>query len=167
MADIYANRATIGVQESAANTMTHVKLATGVSIFEKVAFSIQRILYEFSVASINMLLSNGDAIEAALTRDSSLTSLTYNHPGVLDKVTLGATLSGTAGNFVQQNNTVMNDFTSFPSGGLLVPSSPLYGSVIGAALSAALYCRITFFFTVVQLKPDQYWELVESYRIIS
>jgi hypothetical protein len=69
-----------------------------------------------------------------------------------------------AGMFVM--NPYTKDFTSLAGGGILVPPNPLYLAVQGNNLVNAQTVYARLFYTHVELKPDEFWELVEARRII-
>jgi len=54
-----------------------------------------------------------------------------------------------------------------PGGGLIVPPNPLYLGIKGTGLAAAQAVSCRFWYTTIELTPDEYWELVEARRIIS
>jgi hypothetical protein len=61
----------------------------------------------------------------------------------------------------------VKDYSNLPGGGLIVPSVNLYLAALGTSLGVAIYARSTLFFTYLQLKADDYWELVEATRALS
>lgn len=168
MPDKYANKATVNVIESAANTLTFNQLQTGVSVFEKMAFVVHEIRYEFSISAVNLIIGMGDSLTAAIVRSSQLTQLGMGQPEVLDKYAIYCTTHGAPASALHSNPAIgKQDFTGFPGGGLLIPGAPIYAAVEGTGLADPGDCTITFYFTTLTLKADEYWELVEAYRIIS
>jgi len=62
---------------------------------------------------------------------------------------------------------MIKDFSSLAGGGLLVAPAPLYGFVISAGAGGVMDAWVKLFYTYVELAADEYWQLVESRRIIS
>jgi len=165
--DKFANMAAIGVTETGANTLTFAKLETGISLFEKMAWIINRIEYRVT-PSLTDFADSGDLLDMALTVSGTLTSIgTYNEPAILNWYRLIYHESGTPANFAFFESPRIIDLSTLPGGGLIVPPNPLYLAAKGTGLGAAqsVYCR--FWYTNLALKPEEYWELVESRRIIS
>lgn len=168
--DQYANMASIEIVESAANTLTYKKLETGVALFEKVAWIIHRIEY---FMDINAALYNatGDVLGVALCAANSITSIlddaAFANPILIDialitRVDLGAAASG-----FFELKPLVKDFSSLPGGGLIVPPAPLYGAAQGVGLTGATTSLLKIFYTIKDLSPDDYWQLVEARRTLS
>lgn len=160
--------ATIICAESAANTLTYKRLETGFSLFEKQAWIIHRIEYILD----ERFNSTGDTLDVAMmtanTRVSIADNATFVDPTVVDKIKYIRSDVGTAATgFYYTQPQIVKDFTNLPGGGLIVPPTPLYGACQGTGLAAASTSIIRFFFTVVELATDQYWELVESRRTVT
>ena len=75
--------------------------------------------------------------------------------------------SGTPANFAFMDIPIVVDFSTLPGGGIIVPPNPLYLAAKGLGLGAAQSVSVRFWYTNIALKPEEYWELVESRRIIS
>jgi len=48
----------------------------------------------------------------------------------------------------------------------LVPPRPIYLAVKATGFASAAIVSCRFEYTTVELKPDDYWELVEAYRLV-
>lgn len=165
--DTFSNVAAVFVQESAANTQTSTKFNFPFSIMDKMALVIQRA--EYMVGNLPTALnSSGDLGIIALTVASAVTLITNQaDPLIVDnyqvtRMDLGAAASGF---FWPQ--PFVKDFTTLAGGGLLVAPSPLYAMVQGSGAAAAINGWIKLMYTYVELGTDEYWQLVESRRIIS
>lgn len=165
--DQFANFAIITVTESAANTLTFKKLETGISIQDKVAWIVNRV--EFLVEEFNATVFNatGDFALFGLSVSNSFSNVAVSEVSILDynrvsRIDLGAAASG----FFKYEPFV-KDFSSMPSGGLLVPPTPLYLFAQGESLTAALRVTCRLYYTTLSLSVDQYWELVEARRALS
>jgi len=168
MADRYCNLATITITESAANTLTYKKLETGFSLFDKQAWLIQRIEYVLD----ERFNASADALDVALMSSNTRTSIadlgTFADTTVIDKVKWVRTDIGTAASgFYYTQPQIVKDFTNLSGGGILMPATPIYGAAQGTSCSAATSNIIKMYFTVIDLKPDEFWELVESRRSIT
>jgi hypothetical protein len=164
--DKFANIAAIQVTESAAGTITYAKFNFPYSIMDKMALLINRI--EYLPQSITALNSSGDSVLIGLIAASGITDLSNQaDPVLLDSTRLvrndlGAAATGTLHQF-----PFIKDFSSLPGGGILVAPSPLCAAIKSDGAATAMNAWIKFFYTAVSLSTDEYWELVESRRIIS
>jgi hypothetical protein len=163
--DIFANVAHIEVTQSAANTLTFQKLETGVSLFEKLAWVIHRIEYFFEEPYAGLDAANEEAIVAITTSDQ-ITALSLNQPTVIDMLKLEPDFGDRTG-FQHWISPWTRDFASLPSGGLIVPPNPIYLGFDSLGIAQAETCEVRIYYTNFPLAADEFWELVESRRIIS
>lgn len=161
----FVNQAYLSVVESAANTLTFSKLETGVSIYEKVGWLISRVDYHTSLASSNFA-ADGDGVTFGLTASDGITGLALSSAAVIDFNTIDRRDYGTAASALFHIFPYSKSFADLPGGGLLVPPNPLYLGVVGTALTSAVTLLARMFYTVVVLKVDEFWELVEQRRMI-
>jgi hypothetical protein len=157
--DAFANVANLQVIESAANTITLV--------FEKMAMIIVRIEYDISESAVNDLVAAGDAIETAWTTSNSLTTLNRDNAQVIDRYNPVAYINGTPGTGAIFDRPYVRDFSTFPSGGIIIPATSIYLGVHGSSMAAPITVRSTMYFIWKKLKPEEYWELVEATRALS
>lgn len=165
MADKYANQAVIQCTESGTATLTFKKLETGISLFEKVAWLISHACY--FISGMSQLNSSGDAISMALTTTDQLTSLALTNAAVIDYQYVLRMDIGTAASGWYYQMPIVANLSGLAGGGVLVPPNPFYLGVAGSGTAAAVTVTCKIYYTTVELKPDEYWELVESRRIIS
>lgn len=165
--DKFANTAYIKVTETAANTLTFKRLDTGIAIFEKVAWLIGRVEYFFDVFNATNFNGTGDQVSIALTVSNTIADLGLGKNEVIDAYILYRQDLGTAASGFMLELPYVKDFTNLPGGGMLIPPNPLFLGIKGTGLAAATSCEIRLYYTILQLSPDQYWELVESRRMIS
>lgn len=163
MPDIYANVAHIQVTESAANTLTYKKLETGISLFEKMAWIICRIEYFWSAA----YGASADGLIMGLTTSDNPSTLTPDQVAVVDISRRHRSDFGTAANGYIFKYPIMKDFTSLPGKGLIVPPNPLYLAAEGISQTVAQVLDVRLYYTAIELKGDEFWELVQARRIIS
>lgn len=166
VADQWANLAVISVSESAANTLTFKKLETGISLFEKVAWVINRLEYYFDFTG-TIFNTNEDLLDVAITTSDQITSIAATNQAVVDTMRVVRVDLGTAASGFQVVRPQMRVFTDLPGGGLIVPPNPIYLAAKGTGLASAqtVICRMRY--SLQELSPEQYWELVESTRMVS
>lgn len=171
MKDFYANLAYFSCTESAANTLTFAKLdvATGALLGEKkYAMLIHRV--EFSIPSSafwSNFNSTGDRTNVALTVSNSISGLSLSQAEVITTTILERVDYGTAASGFIAESPFVKDFSSLPGTGMLVPADKLFLGVssTGAANAQTIGCRL--YYTMKELKVEEYWDLVESRRMLS
>lgn len=164
----FANRAVITVTESAANTLTFAKLETGVSIFDKVAWIVHRVDWYMGSTTYGLFNTTADYLKMALVSSNTLSDLAITTQGVLAfrrllRVDLGTAASG----MYMGDPLLTDDFSKLPQGGLIIPPAPLYAAAYGNGLSGASTTFIQLWYSVLEMKPEDYWDLVESTRVLS
>jgi len=170
--DAFANMAVITLTESAANTLTYVKLETGIALFEKMAWLIHRLEFFFQGETAANLAADTDTCLWALCATNTLTTLasgnTILNPAVIYGQRIARLDTGVAANAHIRVNPSIIDFSTLPGGGILVPPNPLYAAIQGANAPNAFNAYLRIYYTNYTLSgADQYWELVESRRVIS
>lgn len=164
--DRFANVAAILVAEAVAGTMATAKFAFPFSIMDKVALVLSRIEYHF--ADPGLLNSSGDYVVIALTASSTPADLAaQNDPLVIDNCTMHRVDYGTAASGNMFIKPHVKDFSSLPSGGILVAPSPLYAAIKSTGASGVCAAWLKLYYTYLEMAADEYWQLVESRRIIS
>lgn len=164
--DQYANVAAIDLIESAANTLTVAKFAFPFSIMDKMALLLSRIEYEFANLNTVFAATADQMMAGVATQDNvDLTSPTAS--SLVDVMKLTRTDFGAAATGILTVQPLIKDFSNLPGGGLLVAPNPLYGAIMGVSAAAAGRVKIRMFYTYLELATDEYWQLVESRRIIS
>ncbi len=161
----FVNQAYLSVVESAANTLTFSKLETGISIYEKVGWLISRLDYHCKVLGANFA-AEGDSITYGISVSDSISSISLSLAAIVDQNEITRMDFGTAGSGLLQVNPRSKTFADLPGGGILVPPNPIYICVKGTALTSAITIYARMFYTVVELKGEEFWELVEQRRMI-
>ncbi len=163
--DQFVNIAYLTVTEGGANTLTFNQLTTNIPTFEKVGFLICRIDYIFDIDITNWAATNdgfhyglctSDQIAAAVVANSAVVD--YNFTKRLD--------IGTAASGFIKSMCETKSFADLKGGGILVPPNPIYIFALGAALTSAMKVEARMYYTIVQLKGEEFWELVEQRRMI-
>jgi len=165
----YTNIAHILTTESAANTLTFQKLETSISINQKVAWLVHKIDYYLAgVVTSAIFDTSADSWLGGLVVSNSLTDLAdQSNPAILDSMQIRRIDLGTAASGMFFLSPVTHEFSMLPGGGLLVPPAPLYGAVKGTSLGAASVMRLRIYYSPIDLKTDEYWQLLEMYRMIT
>jgi len=165
--DTFANVAAIQVTETAANTQTSAKFAFPFSIMDKMALIVSRVEFDF-VNLMTALTASGDRMTLALTAAATVVNIMNPaDPLIIDSAKISRYDLGVAASGFFLRQPFVKDYSNLPGGGLLLAPSPLYAMVEGA--SAAVACQASFriYYTYIELSTDEYWQLVESRRIIS
>lgn len=166
ISDAYANLAAINLTMSGADTLTFDKFDFPVSVMEKVGLLISRIEYFF--LNLSQLNSSGDYAVAAITVSKNTASLIdIEDPTIIDSARVLRFDVGAAASGFFYDQPVIRDLSTLPGGGLLVAPNPLYVAENSVGAGAALGVAVRMYYTLKDLKPDEYWQLVESRRIVT
>jgi len=164
--DSFANLAAVHPTEGSAGTANFAKFAFPFSIMDKMALIISRI--EYWPGSLGGLNTSLDYLLCGVSIASTITDLTNQaDPAIVDSLRLMRVDIGTAASGLLLGEPMIKDFSSLAGGGLLVAPAPLYGFVISAGAGGVMDAWVKLFYTYVELAADEYWQLVESRRIIS
>jgi len=163
--DRYANLAALDLVQTVADTTLFKSFAFPFSIQEKVALVIHRLEYWFTLSVLNTTadyVAGGIACASNLADETDMTdSLIIDQMRII-RTDLGAAASGTL-----NIQPIVKDFGWLPGGGMLVAPAPLYGFIASAGAGAVATCVLRMFYTYKKLATEEYWELVESRRVIS
>lgn len=157
--DKYANVMIGSVTESAANTLTFAELPQVTTLLEKKAFLINRIQYN---AYLSLLVADTDNLDFGLSLSNRWTSPSLIEPSIIDYQSRRLVASGAPATALLEDNQVIQDWSTLPGGGMLVPTRPLFLWTKGTALASASAIIVKIYFTVIDLTPADYWDLVES-----
>ena len=164
--DQFANLAVITVTEAVAGTLAFKKLETGISLFEKLAWIIHRVEYEYDLNAMQFN-STGDSMEMGFSTSDQIMTIASTNPAVVDRFRCMRADFGAAAASYQFTSPFVKDFTNLPGGGIIIPPNPVYGFVKGTGLAAVAGFVLRMFYTNRPLAADEFWELVEARRIIS
>lgn len=164
--DQYANIAAALAVETAAGTASYARFNFPYSVTDKIAILISRIEYWFG--NINQLNSSVDVCYAGLVAANSIVDITNQaDPAVVDSTRIYRLDMGAAASGLLINFPYIKEFSSLPGQGILVAPSPLSAVVQSAGAGGVMNCWVKLFYTYKELATDEYWELVESRRIIT
>jgi len=164
--DIYAQFAALNVEEAVANAGVYVKFAFPFSIMDKMALLINRI--EYILRANSAYNSSGDSMVAGISVGTNLADVEdVTNPLIVDSVKRTRIDQGTPATCLYLTDPFIKDFSDLPGGGILIAPNPLYAFVKGAGLGAVAACGIRLYYTYRELGTDEYWQLVESRRVIT
>lgn len=165
-ADTFANVAAVYVLESAATTQTSKKFDFPFSIMDKMALIINRI--EYWMEGHSGMNTSLDRVIVALSAAANLVDInTQSDPLIIDSYKVMRLDIGTAASGLLVESPFIKDFSAMPGGGLLVAPNPLYAVIEGIDTSTAMAAWVKLFYTYIELGTDEYWQLVESRRVIT
>lgn len=164
--DAFSSQAVFDVTETAANTLTFERLETGLSVYDKIGWVLQRVEYRIASTVPALFNSAADSLIMALTMTNSLTSLSDANPAIITIKRLLRVDYGTAasGELIAQD--YIQDFTGLSGGGILTLPNPLYFGLAGSGLSgaASVVCRI--YFKAIELTDTDYFNLVQARQLL-
>ena len=165
--DKFAQFFYMSVTMSAANTLTFAKLALGISMFDYAGLLLHRIEYSPSIATYAEVNAANDQITFAVTGSGSIAALSGDQPEVYDRLTVGAVVAGTPASLLHKHTPEIHDFTDLPGGGILVPAQDIYFAAVSSGFAGAGIGNCRVYYTVVELQPIDYLELVQRLRVLS
>ena len=163
--DIYCNQAYLTVTESGANTLTFNQLLTSISIYEKIGWIIARMEYKLTIDATDFAATD-DAVQFGISTSDQIASIEMDNSPVIDTNEVRRTDLGTAANGLILISPIVKNFSDLPGGGIIVPPNPIYIFVKGYTAPNAFVIKARMFYTVKQLKTEDYWELVEMRRMV-
>lgn len=168
--DNYANRFFVKGFEDVAGTPKFVEVPTYSNAFAHEAFLVHRLEYFFRPADFDLLVAAGDMIACALTTSNNISTITEydsaSDPAVQDLCQVHFNLRGAAASFQFRDQPIVHDFTSLPGGGIMVPARPLFICINGESLASVVTAGVRGWFTRMELKADEYIDLVDAFRLI-
>jgi len=164
--DSQANLAAVLVTEAAAGTQAYARFAFPYSVMDKVGLIISRIEYWF--LNQDKLTSDNDRISMGLIAGNEITDVTdQTNPLLVDNARITFTLRGAGASHAWMSQPLMKDFANLPGGGIMVAPAPLSACILSEGATGVCSGYLKLFYTYKQLSPEDYWQLVESRRIIS
>jgi len=162
--DKYTNMIQASVTQSAANTLTFAEIDLGLTIFQKVGIIINR-LEVFPGAGVWAAMpGSGDTFIYAITQSNLIASLSPAENAVVFRYQDYVQSYGTPATVMHYTDPITSDFTNLPGGGLLTTPRPLYAAVDSDSVAATPEIIFRMYFTIIELKADEYFELLESRR---
>lgn len=164
--DKFSNFAALMVTMAAANTLKTEKFNFPYSVADRIAIIINRI--EYYPGALGQLDTTTDyALFGLLASSSIVDPLNQADPILVDSMSLTRYDQGAAAASTYHQLPLVKDLSALPGGGLIVAPAPLYAFMTSGGAGAAMSCRFKLFYTYVELVAEEFWQLVESRRIIS
>lgn len=158
-ADRFSNQIIVQAVESAANTLTFQQLPQMTSLLEKRAMLINRI--DYVISTLTELKADTERMHFGITMSSQWATVKLDEPAIIDYNTLWTHVQ-TAVGYIIYRFPITKDFANLPGGGILLPTRPTYLYVQGSGLANPQSVTARIYFTVYDLAPADYWDLVES-----
>lgn len=162
--DNYSNLVQVAITQSAADTLTFEEIDLGLTIFQKIGIVINRIEMYPQGPGWALLQNNGDTFIFGLTQSNQITTLSPSENAVVYRHQEYLMHYGTAGNAVPYSEPIVADFSEMPGGGLIIAPRPLFIALDSDGLGATFEGIIRMYFIIIELKADEYFELLESRR---
>lgn len=164
--DKYANIAAVKFMLAVAGTAAFEKFDFPFSVMDKVGLLISRL--EYFVLNVSALAADEDKWFGALTVSKNTPSLDdIEDPTIIDSLRFVREDFGVAASGSTFQQPIIRDLSTMPGGGLLVAPNPLYVACDTDGPAAAMGIGLRMYYTTVSLSADDYWQLVESRRIIT
>lgn len=166
--DKYANVAALYAIETGLGAGGYAQINTGISLQDKVAWLINRI--EWCPLDVNSTNFNSDGDYVAFGLCTSLdyappASPRFSDPALIDYNRIQRCDIGAAATGMWRDITYIKDFSTLPGGGMLVPAVGIYTFVktVGCTGTGQIAGRL--FFSIIELGTEDYWELIQAYRV--
>jgi len=160
--DEYSNIFQLTLTESAPSTLTFVEINMGLTLFQKKAILVNRVVIDWGWATIQALVAENDTIMVGLCASDQIAAITLTESACIWKAQKALNWFGTPANAELINVVDVYDLTGIPGGGEFIVPTPLFGALQCASVAAAQSITMRFYFQVIDLKPDEYFELLES-----
>jgi len=158
--DKYSNQLSVTIDQSAADALTFEEIDIGLTVFDKVGLLLQRMQVEINSTTRDNLLTTADVFEVALTQSNSIPTLNMQNAAVIDKIKISMALITSGALPLIQPLT--RDWSNLGGGGILIVPRPFYIAINSTGFAAAGQATCRLFFQVVTLKPEEYFELLET-----
>jgi len=160
--DKFANVITMEVETSAANTLTFEEVQIGLSLFDKTGILLSRIEYEPFNSAFAQMTATTDSIFIGVTTSNQLSELNPDQAAVVDRYMVQRQDLGAAATGALINTPFVKDLSTLPGGGILITPKPWYIGITSTGLAATCKAYVRFYFTIMKLSPQDYFELLET-----
>lgn len=157
-ADNFVNKAMVSHTQDVANDCTFSEIRFGVGWSQKIGIVLHRVDFFPSSGMADELVAAADMAAMAITNSDDLTDLNPTSQSVLASVKLeclGASVEAL-------RCPIAADFTGMPSGGMLIPSAPLYFGVDTGGFAAAVTAYAVLWYTFLSLSDSDYLDLIQA-----
>lgn len=165
--DAFSNRAYMNPLEVTPATLAFDRLTTGIGVGDNTAMIINRVEYYFTNAVLNLIVAEADALYAGVTISDGITGLDLNQAAVITMLNITEADFGTPASAQMNFGPFVQDFTTMPGGGLIVPGVQLYGAIQGISLASVASCEIRMWFNYKKMARGDYLELVQAMQVLT
>lgn len=162
----FTSQALLSVTQSAANTLTSEKLETGISVYDKVGWVIQRVEWSLGNATYGFFNASGDSVTAAITMTNQLTAIADENPALICVNRWLRTDFGTAASGEIKNLFQAVDYSTLSGGGLLVLPNPIYLTVTSNSLTDVGTVIARVYYKAIELSDADYFNLVQARQLL-
>lgn len=163
-ADKYVNVLLHECTMSGIDTLTYSEINIGLSTFDRIGLMLHRASFYPSASTIANFEGDADFIQLAITGSNAPTDIGSDERSVFAKVESFLNFQGTPATIGVYHFPMDIDLTGMPGGGLLIPPRPLYFAAMTNGFGAAGVFYLRMYFTTVQLRDTEYFELLETFR---
>lgn len=162
--DKFANIFQGSVAQAVINTLTFAEINIGLTLFDKVGILLHKIQWDVSNNYMTDMNAEGDRIRMAFTQSNTITGITVSERAVIEVIEHEVILTAAGvSSFISEQPFEMK-FSDLPGGGLLVAPRPLYAAINTDGYANVQSATFRMYFTIMKLKPDEYFELLEARR---
>lgn len=163
----YATFMNVAITEAVAGTLIQEKIESGMSMYDRVGWVLNRIEWMVPIATLNLLLDQNDAISFGIATSGTLGSLSDTDPNIINRNRIGVSDFGTPANAVKEEMPIINDFSTMPGGGILVLPNPLYVFLQSVSIASAATVNMRAWFISVNLNEDDYFLLAQARMLLN
>jgi hypothetical protein len=167
MADKYSNVGSIAVAQAGIDGVVYTEFPPMASLFDKKALLISRLEYLTSPLTDANLPAAAAALIFGLSSSNNIPAWQLNVRSIVDLNRWARGDFGTAANAYIDKKPYAKDFSQLVGGGIIVPVSPLYLFIASSGAAATMSVECRYWFTVLDLKDSEYYELVEARRLLT
>lgn len=163
-ADRFANIASGDVLQTAANALTFDEVLTGISLGVGVGIIIDQFDYYPLFATYRELVGNADSLLMAWTTSSDVTDLAnYGDRRILHAIGIPALIVGAVVSLEHAVFPIDKQF--FPP--LIIASPRIYFALDMFGAAAAGQARSRCYYRFIELSPQEYLEIAETFQLTS
>jgi len=164
--DKYANLAALYVLQDVANTVKYTSFNFPFSVMDRIGLIVSRI--EYQPTALQQLDASADTIEVGVSVANNLADpYDVTDARLVDYQTMIRRQDAAPTSSYLERLPIIKDFSTLPGGGLLIAPNPLYAFVHTGGAGAVMGLRVRFWYTWMVMAAEDYWQLVESRRVVA
>jgi len=162
--DRFTNMIQVQPEESTVNTLTFGDIDLGLTIFQKVGIIVNRIVIDWTAQLLGQFNNDNDRCLVSITQSDNITSIGLHENAVIFKAERMRIDFGTAASAQLADTVIAYDLMGLPGGGELMAPRPLHWAIQGSGLDTAASVTMRIYFQILELKADEYFEILEARR---